>query len=60
MAKASEFDLVVVATPNRMHAPTALAAIDAGVAVVIDKPFAVSVAEARVADRRGGRPRRPA
>jgi scyllo-inositol 2-dehydrogenase (NADP+) len=45
IAKADDFDLVVVATPNRMHAPTALAAIDAGIAVVIDKPFAVSVAE---------------
>jgi predicted dehydrogenase len=45
MAKPDDIDLVVVATPNRMHAPTALAAIDAGKAVVIDKPFAVSVAE---------------
>jgi scyllo-inositol 2-dehydrogenase (NADP+) len=45
MAKPDDIDLVVVATPNRMHAPTALAAIEAGKAVVIDKPFAVSVAE---------------
>ena len=45
MANSDDLDLVVVATPNRMHAPTALAAIEAGKAVVIDKPFAVSVAE---------------
>ena len=45
MANADDIDLVVVATPNRVHAPIALAAIDAGKAVVVDKPFAVSVAE---------------
>jgi predicted dehydrogenase len=45
MARPDDIDLVVVATPNRIHAQTALAAIDAGKAVVIDKPFAVSVAE---------------
>ncbi len=45
LTKPDDIDLVVVATPNRMHAPTALAAIDAGKAVVIDKPFAVSVGE---------------
>jgi predicted dehydrogenase len=39
-------DLVVVAAPNRHHVPLALAAIDAGVHVVIDKPVAPSVAEA--------------
>jgi predicted dehydrogenase len=40
-------DLLVVATPNRTHAPLALEAIDAGIAVVVDKPFAASVADAR-------------
>ncbi|MDY6922817.1 MAG: oxidoreductase [Pseudomonadota bacterium] len=44
--------LVVVATPNALHAPQALAALEAGKAVVIDKPFALDLAEARrVADR---------
>ncbi len=44
--------LVVIATPNALHAPQALAALDAGKAVVIDKPFALDLAEARaVADR---------
>jgi predicted dehydrogenase len=40
-------DLVVVATPNRTHVPLALAAIDAGIPVVLDKPFAPTTAEAR-------------
>jgi scyllo-inositol 2-dehydrogenase (NADP+) len=45
LAKPADIDLVVVASPNRTHAPTALAAIDAGIAVVVDKPFAVSADE---------------
>jgi predicted dehydrogenase len=40
-------DLVVVATPNRTHVPLALAALDAGVPVVVDKPFAPTAAEGR-------------
>ncbi|RZJ28325.1 MAG: oxidoreductase, partial [Brevundimonas sp.] len=52
-----EIDLVVLATPNDLHAPQARAALEAGKAVVIDKPFALSLEEARgVADlarRRG-------
>lgn len=44
---AGEHDLVVITTPNRWHAPLALAALDAGLAVVVDKPFAPSVPEAR-------------
>lgn len=39
-------DLVVLATPNALHAPQAVAALNAGKAVVIDKPFALSLAEA--------------
>jgi len=43
--------LVVIATPNALHAPQATAALEAGKAVVIDKPFALDLAEARqVAD----------
>lgn len=42
-----DIDLVVVATPNDSHAPLACAACAAGKAVVIDKPFALSLAEAR-------------
>lgn len=40
-------DLVVIATPNALHAPQAHAALDAGKHVVVDKPFTVTVAEAK-------------
>lgn len=39
-------DLVVLATPNAVHASQAHAALDAGKHVVVDKPFTVTVAEA--------------
>jgi len=45
LAKPADIDLVVVASPNRVHASITLAAIEAGIAVVVDKPFAVSVRE---------------
>lgn len=41
-----DHDLIVVASPNRTHVPLATAAIEAGIAVVVDKPFAPTVAEA--------------
>jgi predicted dehydrogenase len=44
-ARADSIDLVVVTSPNREHAPQALAAIEAGLPVVIDKPFAIDVAQ---------------
>ena len=44
---ARELDLVVVASPNRTHAPLTLEALAHGVHVVVDKPFATSVDEAR-------------
>ena len=40
LADPSKLDLVVVAAPNRAHVPVALAALDAGLPVVVDKPFA--------------------
>jgi scyllo-inositol 2-dehydrogenase (NADP+) len=39
-------DLVVVAAPNRAHAPLAREALARGLAVVVDKPLAVSAAGA--------------
>ncbi|MEV0365765.1 Gfo/Idh/MocA family protein [Nocardia fusca] len=45
-ADMSGIDLVVVAAPNRVHAELARRALAAGAAVVVDKPFAVTVAEA--------------
>lgn len=44
-ADPSGIDLVVIATPNRTHAPLAAQALDAGLPVVVDKPFAVTVAD---------------
>ncbi|HEX7105183.1 MAG TPA: Gfo/Idh/MocA family oxidoreductase [Acidothermaceae bacterium] len=43
---ADSIDLVVVTSPNREHAPQALAAIEAGIPVVVDKPFAIGAAQA--------------
>jgi predicted dehydrogenase len=42
-----DLDLIVVGTPNRTHVEYARRAIDKGVAVVVDKPFAPSSAEAK-------------
>jgi predicted dehydrogenase len=42
-----DVDLVVVATPNDTHAPLAEAALRAGKHVVVDKPFTITLAEAR-------------
>ncbi|MGY0196149.1 oxidoreductase [Leptothrix sp. BB-4] len=45
-ATADGIDLVVIATPNDRHHPLARAALLAGKAVVIDKPFTVTLDEA--------------
>ena len=42
-----EVDLVVIATPNDSHFPLASAALLSGRHVVVDKPFTVTLAEAR-------------
>jgi len=42
-----DIELVVIATPNDLHAPQAHDALDAGKHVVIDKPFALNDAQAR-------------
>lgn len=46
-AAADQFDLVVVASPNRFHHEHARAALEAGLHVVVDKPVASSVEECR-------------
>jgi predicted dehydrogenase len=45
--RAEDFDLIVVATPNRFHVPNTLAALEAGLPVVVDKPVTPTADEAR-------------
>ncbi|MEV0564013.1 Gfo/Idh/MocA family oxidoreductase [Dactylosporangium sp. NPDC050588] len=56
-AAAGELDVVVVASPNRTHAPLARAALEAGLPVVVDKPLTATAAEGealvRLAAERG-------
>jgi predicted dehydrogenase len=47
LATGADVDLVVIATPNGTHAPLAQAAMRAGRNVVVDKPFTITVDEAR-------------
>jgi len=44
---AADHDLVVISTPNRSHVPLALAALEANLPVVIDKPFAATSVDAK-------------
>ena len=46
-AHADDFDAVVVATANAAHVPLARAAVEAGLPVVVDKPLAVTAADAQ-------------
>ncbi|WP_419321216.1 oxidoreductase [Caulobacter sp. ErkDOM-E] len=48
-------DLVVIATPDTLHASQAHIALDAGKHVVIDKPFSVTLDEARAIADHGRR-----
>src|SRR5215469_17774721 len=47
LATHREVDLVVVASPNSSHFDLAAAALNAGKDVVVDKPFTVTLSEAR-------------
>ena len=46
LARAADLDLVVLASPAHTHLEQGLAALKSGAAVVVDKPFAPSVAAA--------------
>lgn len=46
-ATSEEVELVVIASPNETHFPLARAALSAGNHVVVDKPFTVTLDEAR-------------
>ncbi|WP_341889927.1 oxidoreductase [Variovorax sp. YR752] len=47
LVRRDDLDLVVIASPNDSHFPLARAALAAGRHVVVDKPFTLSLAEAR-------------
>ena len=47
LATHPDVDLVVIASPNETHAPLAEAAMRAGRNVVVDKPFTITVDQAR-------------
>jgi predicted dehydrogenase len=44
-------DAIAIVTPNHLHAPVAIAALDAGFHVLCEKPMAMSVAEAEAIAR---------
>ena len=46
LATSPDIDLVVIATPNDTHHPLAHAALTSGRHVIVDKPFAVTLAQA--------------
>lgn len=48
LERAGDLDLIVIGTPPATHAAIATAALDAGLDVVVDKPFTVTSAEGRV------------
>ncbi|MBX3746930.1 MAG: Gfo/Idh/MocA family oxidoreductase [Verrucomicrobiae bacterium] len=49
--KQKDFDAVMIATPDHMHAPIALAALRAGKHVYVEKPMAHTIEEARIMTR---------
>lgn len=46
-ARSDGIDAVAIVTPNHLHAPVATAFLEAGIAVICEKPLAISLAEAR-------------
>ncbi|HEY6098062.1 MAG TPA: Gfo/Idh/MocA family oxidoreductase [Anaeromyxobacter sp.] len=47
LVSGGDLDAVAIATPNDLHHPQALAAVDAGLHVICEKPLALDVARAR-------------
>ena len=47
LLKAGEVDALVIGTPNFLHAPQAIAALNAGVHVMVEKPMAMNAREAQ-------------
>lgn len=48
LVASDDVDLVVIATPNEAHVPLAKAALNAGKHVVVDKPFTIELADAKL------------
>ena len=46
LLKAGSVDALVIGTPNFLHAPQAIAALQAGVHVMVEKPMAMNAREA--------------
>ena len=46
LLKAGNVDALVIGTPNYLHAPQAIAALKAGVSVIVEKPMAMNTREA--------------
>ncbi|MBR23139.1 MAG: oxidoreductase [Leifsonia sp.] len=59
LASAGDLDLVVLASPPHVHREQAITALEGGAAVVIDKPFAPSVADAEAIIAAGESAQRP-
>jgi len=53
--RADKLDVVVIASPNRTHAPLATEALAHSLHVVVDKPFATSVSDAHALVAEAGR-----
>ena len=53
-------DFALIASPSLLHAPHALQALDAGLAVLVEKPFGSNLAEATALARRAREKGRPA
>ena len=47
LIQAGDVDALVICTPNALHAPQAIQALNAGLAVLVEKPMAVTAAEAQ-------------
>ncbi|HCH5588614.1 TPA: Gfo/Idh/MocA family oxidoreductase [Vibrio parahaemolyticus] len=47
MLERADIELVVVSTPNHLHVPQAMASLQAGMHVVVEKPFSVSYQEGK-------------
>ena len=55
--RADGIDFVAIVTPNHLHLPVAIAALDAGVPVMSDKPATATYEEALKLESRGGEER---